>query len=103
MLVREHKIDQSEKIKLLISTLALALFLVFVANVFFLLFYISQHINEPTFQTLKLSFSNGYLIVNNEKVGFSLFFNFVGLFILWFLMTYHTLKVIKKPFLSIFL
>jgi len=103
MLVKEQKIEQSEKIKLLMSTLALAIFLVFVANVFFLLLHISQNINEPTFQIIKLSFDGEYLNVNNEKVGFALFFNFIGLMFLWFMMTYHTLKTIKKPFISMFL
>lgn len=103
MLAKAPKIEQSEKIKLLVSTFALAILIVLVGNVFLLLLYISQNIEEPTFQLTNLTFKNTYLMVNNEKVGFTLFFNLLGLFFLWLMMTYHTLKSIKKPFISMFL
>lgn len=102
MLPEAQKIEQSDKIKLLVSTCALAIFIVFVANVFLLLLHISENINEPTFQIIQLSFDGTYLNVNNEKVGFALIFNFIGLLLLWVMMTYHTLKTIKKPFVSMF-
>jgi len=102
MLNKEAKIQKEDKVKLLITTFALAVFILFVVNVFFLLLYISQNINEPTFQTINLSFRERYLIVNEEEVGFSIFVNLYGLLFIWFLMTYHTLKAIKKPFISVF-
>jgi len=103
MPIKVQKIEPSEKIKLLVSTFALAVLIVVVANVFLLLLYISQNINEPTFQIITLSFDGSYLKINDEKVGFALFFNLIGLMILWVMMTYHTLKTIRKPFVSMFL
>ena len=103
MPIKVQKIEPSEKVKLLVSTFALAVLIVVVANVFLLLMYISQNINEPTFQIITLSFDGSYLTINDEKVGFALFFNLIGLLILWVIMTYHTLKTIRKPFVSMFL
>jgi hypothetical protein len=103
MVTNAPKIEQSEKIKLLVSSLALAIFMVFVGNVFYLAIVYFPKYSEPSFQINNFSFENTYLTINNEKVGFALFFNLLGLFFLWLMMTYHNLKSIKKPFVSIFL
>lgn len=103
MLAQEQKIDKTEKIKLLLFTLALATFVVLVANVFFLLLHISQNISSPLFQTIIISYDGNYLRVNHDKVGFALLYNLLGILLLWILMTFHTLKTIRKPFMSVFL
>lgn len=96
MIGKIQKLDIKAKCSLLTSTLALAIFVVVILNVLISIVYMLELINSPDFESIWFSIKGGYYTINNNKMGVSIFFNFVGAFILWILMVYHTLKSINK-------
>ncbi|WP_300564969.1 hypothetical protein [Flavobacterium sp.] len=98
-----QKLDKKAKISLLTSTLVLAVFVIFVFNVLFSTVYFLELIKNPDFETINVSFKEGFYAINEKKVGVSIFFNMIGILIVWFLMLSHTLKSINKSVNYIFL
>ena len=80
-----------------------AIFIVIALNIIFVLFYTLRNMNEPFFDILTLTFKDGFLIINDEKVGFSVFSNLLILFVIWLVMIYSTLKAINRNFMTYFL
>ena len=85
------------------STLMVATFIVIALNIILVLFYTLKNMNEPFFDILTLTFKDGYLLINDEKVGFSVFANLLILFAIWLVMIYSTLKAINRNFMTFFL
>lgn len=85
------------------STLLVAVFIIISLNIVFILFYTLKNMNQPLFDILTLTFKDGYLLINDEKVGFSVFANLLILFILWIVMIYSTLRAINRNFSTYFL
>jgi hypothetical protein len=96
MIEKIQKLDKKSKLSLLTSTLALAIFSVIVINILVFIVYIMELINAPDFDTIYLSFKDGYYTINGEKLGASIFVNLFGILLLWGLMVYHTLRSIHK-------
>ena len=96
MIQKIQKLEKKAKFGLLASTFALALFSVLVINALIFIIYIMEIINAPDFDTISLSFQQGYYTINGEKIGASIFFNFIGVLFVWVLMIFHTLKSIHK-------
>lgn len=80
-----------------------AAFMVIALDIILVLFYTLKNMNEPFFDILTLTFKDGYLLINDEKVGFSVFANLLILFVIWLVMIYSTLKAINRNFMTFFL
>ena len=78
-----HKIDKQAKLNLLATTFALAVFTVLVLNVLISIMYLLELIKEPDYDSIWLSFQDGYYTINDNKMGVPIFFNFLG--VLFFL------------------
>lgn len=96
MIQKMQKLEKKAKLGLLTSTFALAIFSVLVINALVFIIYIMQLINAPDFDTISLSFKEGYYTINGDKVGASVFVNLIGILFLWGLMIYDTLRSIHK-------
>ncbi|TGD58539.1 hypothetical protein [Flavobacterium humi] len=103
-MIREiQKLEKQAKYNLLITTLALAIFVILIVNILIATVYMLELIKEPNYDSILLSFKEGYYTINGKKMGVSIFFNFMGIFALWGLMIFHTLKTMNKPIISVFL
>ena len=91
-----HKIDRQAKLNLLATTFALAVFTVLVLNVLISIMYLLELIKEPDYDSIWLSFQDGYYTINDNKMGVPIFFNCLGVLFFWMLMVFHTLKSIKR-------
>ena len=80
-----------------------AAFMVIALDIILVLFYTLKNMNEPFFDILTLTFKDGYLLINDDKVGFSVFANLLILFVIWLVMIYSTLKAINRNFMTFFL
>lgn len=96
MIQKIQKLEKKAKMGLLASTFALALFSVLVINALVFIIYIMEIINEPDFDTISLSFKEGYYTINGDKIGASIFLNLIGVLFIWVLMIYDTLRSIHK-------
>lgn len=95
----EHK---SLKNNLLISTFWLAFYLVFAINILLIILNSKEIINKIELETITISIENGYYILNNIKIGFSIITNFIFLIAIWIWLIIKTLKSINKPIRYIF-
>lgn len=59
--------------------------------------------NQPFFDILTLTFKDGFLIINDEMVGFSVYSNLMLLLFLWLVMIYSTLRAINRNIMTYFL
>lgn len=80
-----------------------AAFIVIALNIIFVLFYTLKNMNEPLFDILTLTFKDGYLLINGEKVGLSILINLLLLFVIWLIMIYSTLRAMNRNFMTYFL
>lgn len=96
MISKIQKLDRQAKFSLLTSTLALAIFAVLVLNILISIVYVLELIKEPNFNTIWVSFQDGYYTINDNKIGVSIYVNCLGVLFFWFLMVLHTLKSIKR-------
>jgi hypothetical protein len=103
MLGKIQKLERQAKFSLLLTTLALAIFVVLIANILIATVYMLELINTPNYNSVLLSFKEGYYTINGKKMGVSIACNAIGILFLWGLMVYHTLKTINKSFVSVFL
>ncbi|SFB01103.1 hypothetical protein SAMN05660845_1295 [Flavobacterium swingsii] len=91
-----QNLDTQTKYSLLITTFALALFVMFVLNVAISIIYMLDLIKQPDFETISMSVRDGYYTLNGKKIGAPIFFNIIAFFLAWFLMTCHTIKSIYE-------
>lgn len=103
MIRRMNKLERQTKFSLLITTLALAMFVILIANALIVTVYLLELIKTPNYDSVLFSFKEGYYAINNIKMGVPIFWNVIGVLFLWALMVFHTLKTINKPFVSVFL
>ncbi|MCL9805916.1 hypothetical protein NAT51_10305 [Flavobacterium amniphilum] len=103
MIAQNLNTSKNNRFSLLMSTLLVALFIVISLNIVFILFFTLKNMNQPLFDILTLTFKEGYLLINDEKVGFSVFANLLILFVLWIVMIYSTLRAINRNFSTYFL
>ena len=103
MINRMDKLETQTKFSLLITTLALAIFVILIGNTLISMIYILEWIKMPNYDSLLLSLKEGYYTINGQKMGVSIFWNVIGVLFLWGLMVYHTLRTINRPFVSVFL
>lgn len=89
-----QNLDRKTKYSLFITTFALAVFVILVINVVVSIIYLLELIKEPSFETILVSYNEGYYTINNKKVGIPILVNVIGVFILWVLMLYHTIRSI---------
>lgn len=89
-----QNLEKQAKYNLLITTFALAAFMVLVLNVLYAIIYMLDLIKDPNFETISLTFNDGYYEINGKQMGVSIFFNSIGILFLWILMLYHTIKCI---------
>jgi hypothetical protein len=97
MIEKIQKLDYDIRCSVLITTLAIAIFMVVSINALMSVIYISKLIQQLDYESISFSFNDGYFVINNHEEGLSLFFNFIGIIGLWFFMVLHTIKVINKP------
>lgn len=95
--------SKKNRFSLLMSTLMVAAFIVIALNIIFVLFYTLKNMNEPLFDILTLTFKDGYLLINGEKVGLSILINLLLLFVIWLIMIYSTLRAMNRNFMTYFL
>ena len=91
-----RKINKIEKMDLVMSTLFLALLTILIINLIFILIFVSTNINDSSYEFSKITFINNYITVNGKKIGFSIFYNLGLFFLIWVIMFFHTLKIIKQ-------
>lgn len=103
MIGRIKKTEKQAKFSLLITTLALAIFVILIANILVATVFMLELINTPNYDSVLLSFKEGYYTINGKKMGVSIICNVIGILFLWSLMLYHTLRTINKSFVSVFL
>jgi hypothetical protein len=103
MIAQSIHTSRNNRFSLLMSTLMVAAFMVIALDIILVLFYTLKNMNEPFFDILTLTFKDGYLLINDEKVGFSVFANLLILFVIWLVMIYSTLKAINRNFMTFFL
>ena len=96
MIQNIQNLDNQTKYRLLITTFVLALFVMFVLNVAISIIYMLDLIKQPNFETISLAMRDGYYTLNNKEIGAPIFFNIVSFFVVWYLMTSHTLKSIYE-------
>lgn len=89
-----QNLDNQTKYSLLLTTFALAIFVMFVLNVAISIIYMLDLIKQPDFETISLSVRDGYYTLNGKEIGAPIFFNIISFFAIWFLMISHTLKSI---------
>ncbi|WP_310554637.1 hypothetical protein [Flavobacterium sp.] len=99
---KTQKIEKEVKYTLLLSTLGLSIYAILALNLLLITLNISELINEIDFDKISITFIDGFYALNGKKIGVSIFYNIIMLFIIWFLMILHTLKVIKKPITYIY-
>lgn len=94
----EEKVYQQRRNKcsLIVSTFFLAVFILIALNIIMILFYIIQNIEQPDFDRLTMAFKNGRLIINDEKVGFSILQNSYIFMFVWLFLIIATVRVINK-------
>lgn len=103
MIVQNLNTNRQNRFSLLVSTLLVALFIVISLNIVFILFYTLKNMNQPFFDILTLTFKDGFLIINDEMVGFSVYSNLMLLLFLWLVMIYSTLRAINRNIMTYFL
>jgi hypothetical protein len=91
-----QNLDNRTKYSLLITTFFLALFVMFVLNVAISIIYMLDLIKQPDFETISLSVKEGYYAINGKKIEIPIVFNIMCFFVIWFLMTYHSIKSIYE-------
>lgn len=101
----EEKVYQQggNKCSLLISTFFLAVFIIIALNIIMILVYIIQHIEQPDFDRLTLAFKNNRLIINDEKVGFSIIQNGSVFLFVWLFLIIATVRAVNKKMTTYFL
>ena len=87
-------IENPIKKKLFISTFVLAIVVMMVINAIVLLIHILEMNNNPAFEGITFTFRDSNYIINSEKMGISLGYNFLGIIIVWLIMLYHSIKTI---------
>ena len=92
-----QQLDNQAKFSLLTTTLGFAILILVIVNLLDLIMYILLLMQEPAYDSVILSFKEGYYTVNDKKMGISLFYNFIGMLCLWVLIIWHTLKSINNP------
>lgn len=93
-----QKLDNQAKLSLLSTTLVFAVLLILSLNLLDFVMYVLLLLKEPNHESIFISFRDGHYIINDKKMGFSFFYNFIGMIFFWILIIYHTLKSINKPF-----
>ena len=89
-----QNLHKQTRYSLFITTFVLTVFVMLVLNAVISIGYLLNLVKQPGFETISLSFKEGYYLVNEKKMGISIIFNIFGILVLWFLMLYHTIRSI---------
>jgi hypothetical protein len=93
-----QKLDGQARFSLLSTTLGFAIFVILILNLLDSIMYMLLLLQAPDYEFIFVSFKDGYYTINGKKMGLSIFYNILGILISWFLITWHTLKSINKPY-----
>jgi uncharacterized membrane protein SpoIIM required for sporulation len=96
MINKIQRLENNTRFSILITTLAIAVFMVLSINAVISLVYVSQLVQQLDYEYVSFSYSNGYYTINNHKIGIPLFFNLLAIILLWYFMVSYTLKIINK-------
>lgn len=91
-----QNLDNQTKYSLLITTFALAIFVMFILNVAVSIIYMLDLIKQPNFETISLSIKEGYYAINDKVIGIPIVLNIIAFLVVWFLMICHTIKSIYE-------
>lgn len=91
-----QNLDNQTKYSLLITTFALAIFVMFILNVAVSIIYMLDLIKQPNFETISLSIKDGYYAINDKVIGIPIVLNIIAFLVVWFLMICHTIKSIYE-------
>ncbi|WP_395046706.1 hypothetical protein [Flavobacterium sp.] len=91
-----QNLDNQTKYSLLITTFALAIFVMFILNVAVSIIYMLDLIKQPDFETISLSVKEGYYAINDKIIGIPIVLNIIAFFLVWFIMICHTIKSIYE-------
>ena len=81
---------------IILSSLGLSVFIVISYNLMYSVIVVSKFIEVLDFNSINLSFSNGYYTLNNKEMGIPILANFILILVLWYLMVWDTLKKINS-------
>ena len=91
-----QNLDNQTKYSLLITTFALAIFVMFILNVAVSIIYMLDLIKQPNFETISLSIKDGYYAINDKVIGIPIVLNIIAFLVVLFLMICHTIKSIYE-------
>ena len=79
--------------EIILSNLALAVFMTISLNALRSIMVISEIIMLVDFNELVFSFKNGYYTINDREIGIPVFMNIVLTLLVWRIMVWHSLKI----------
>lgn len=89
--------EKSIRRELILSHLALAIFMVISFNVVGSIVIVAKFIETLEFNQILFSFKNGYYTLNDKQIGVPIFMNFLVIIALWKLMVWETFRNYPKP------
>ncbi|MBC7643272.1 MAG: hypothetical protein H7174_13220 [Flavobacterium sp.] len=89
--------EKSIRRELILSHLALAIFMVVSLNAVGSIAIVAKFIETLEFNQIFFSFKNGYYTLNDKQIGVPIFINFLIIIALWRLMVWETFRDYPKP------
>jgi hypothetical protein len=91
-----QKLDNQSKFSLFTSSFVFAVLVLSIFNLLDAVMYMLLLIQEPSYESVSLSFGDGYYFINDKKMGFSVFYNILFVLFVWVFMVFYNLKSINK-------
>lgn len=91
-----QKLDSHSRFSLLTSSFVFAVLVLSIFNLLDAVMYMLLLIQEPSYESVSLSFGDGYYFINGKKMGFSIFYNILFVLFIWVFMVFYNLKSLNK-------